>query len=258
LAIALAAAPAAADQVFDLSTKAPVPGDKTWRYLLSQIFPDLRQEPGKDGKIGDFFHGKVNLRPIDKEAFGGECADPGEIEYIDFAQVEIGERIRLIVGVTTEDPCFGALALFSGEGEAKLLDVVDLQQDASYGFGANFVRSLGTDGQLVIADSMHTNTSMSPDNDVLVLATQDKLSLIGNVDAQSERDCDGHRVIGEDGYITVWPDYGPFDRITGYVKRRVQRVADDCQTPRGNPAVTISRIDWRWDVARKAYRKVNR
>jgi hypothetical protein len=253
----LAAGPAAADPVFDLGTKAPVPSGKTWRDLLSQIFPGLRQEPGKDGKTGDFFHGKVSLRPIGKEAFGGECPDPGEIEYLEFADVSISGKPRLIVGVTTEDPCFGVLALYDAGGENKLLDAVDIQQDAQYAFGENFVRPLGPDGQLVVADSMHTTTSMSPDNDVLVLATADKLSLIGNVDAQSERDCDHHRAVGEDPYVVIWPDYGPFDRITGYVKRSVQRVAEDCQTPQGKPTITISRIDWRWNAAKKAYGRVS-
>jgi hypothetical protein len=257
LAFALAVSPAAAEEVFGLGDKAPVSSGQTWRDLLRQVFPDLRQEPRKDGRIGDFIHGKVSLRPIDKEAFGGECGDLMRIEYLDYADVSIAGKDRLIVGITTEDPCFGALALFDAGGENKLLDVVDIQQDATYGFGPDFVRSLGRNGQLVVADSMHTTTSTSPDNDVLVLATEDRLSLIGNVDAQSERDCDHHRDIGEDPYVVIWPDYGPFDRITGYIKSSAQRVAGDCQTPQGKPVITITRTDWRWDAAKKAYRRVS-
>ena len=63
--------------------------------------------------------------------------------------------------------------------------------------------------------------------------------------------------IGEDPYVVIWPDYGPFDRITGYIKSSVQRLAADCPTPLGKPAVTITRTDWRWDAARKAYRRVS-
>jgi len=137
LSLALAASPAAANQVFDLGEKAPVPHNKTWRDLVRQIFPDLRQEPRSDGRDGDVIYGKVDLRPIDKEAFGGDCSDaPLRIEYIDYAQVRIAGKARLIVGITTDgDACFGALALFDGGGESKLLDVVNIQQDANYVFG---------------------------------------------------------------------------------------------------------------------------
>jgi hypothetical protein len=53
----------------------------------------------------------------------------------------------------------------------------------------------------------------------------------------------------------VWPDYGPFDRITGYIKRTALHLASDCKTPQGNPVVTITRTDWRWDAAKKTYRR---
>jgi hypothetical protein len=257
LVFAFFAPPAIAEPIYDLGEKAPVPGDKTWRDLLGQLFPDLRQEPDKDGRMRDFIHGKVNLRPIDKEPFEGDCTGetPLEIQYLDYAQVEIGQRMRLIVGINIDgDACFGALALFSGQGDAKLLDVVNIQQDANYGFGPGFVHSLGVDGQLAVVDSFHTTTSSSPDNDVLVLVTQDKLCFIGNVDAQSEVDCDLHRTIAENPYVVVTPDYGPLDRITGYIKRTVQTVGDDCRTPTDKPKVTIRRTDWRWDPAKKAYR----
>lgn len=259
LAVALVAAPVSAEQVYDLGTKAPVPGDKNWRDVLAPLFPDLRQEPRDDGRTGDFIHGKVDIRPIDKDAFEDDCPkEPLRIEYLEYEDVRIDDKSRLIVGVTTDhDACFGALALFdgSGQGDAKLLDVVNIQEDANYGFGDHFVRSLGAGAQLVVADSFHTTTSSSPDNYVLVLATADRLSLIGNVDAQSEWDCDHHRSIGESPYVATAPDYGPFDRITGYIKRTVQPLGGDCRTPAGNPKVTITRVDWRWDAARKAYRR---
>ena len=249
--------------VYDFGDKAPVPGNKTWRDLLGQLFTDLRQEPRKDGRMGDFIHGKVDIRPIGKEPFEDECSvDPLEIEYIETATVEISGKMRVIVGVTTDgDACFGALALFDGTSasDAKLLDAVNIQQDQNYGFGSaresDFASPLGPDARLVVADSFHTTTSSSPDNDVLVLATADKLTLIGNVDAHSEFDCDHHRSLAEDPYIAVTPDFGPFDRITGYIKRVVETVGDDCRTPTRKPIVTITRIDWRWDDTKKAYRR---
>jgi hypothetical protein len=261
LLITLAASPAVAGygQVFDLGEQAPVPGKKTWRDLLGQLFHDLRQEPQKDGKIADVIHGSVDIRPIDKESFA-DCpgSEPLPLKYLDYADVEIGDEPRLIIGITTDgDSCFGALALFDGsvQGDAKLLDVVDIKQDANYFFGDGFVRPLGSDGQLVVADSFHTTTSVAPDNDVLVLATIDRLTLVGNVDAQSEVDCQHHRTIGEKPYVVVTPDYGAFDRITGYIKRTVQPVGDDCSTAAGKPTVTITRTDWRWDPIKKAYRR---
>ena len=261
LLVACAAAPAAAegDQIFDLGQKASLPNDMTWRDMMHLVFPDLRQEPWKDGRTGDFIHGDVSIRPVDKEAFEDDCPkEPLRIEYIEIARVEISGKMREIVGTTTDgDACFGVLALFDGGADTKLLDAVNIKQDANYGFGNGFARRLGPDGQLIVADSFHTTTSSSPDNDVLVLATVDKLSLIGNVDAQSEVDCDHHRTIAENPYVVVTPDYGAFDRIAGYVKRTVQPVANDCRTPTRNPAVTITHTEWRWDAAKKTYRRVS-
>ena len=256
LAVALAAVSAAAEQpIYDLGTKADVAGDKTWRALVSQIFPNLTQEPGANGRTQDFIHGTDKLRPIDGEPFGGDCSEPLRIEYLEYARVEIAKQMRVIVGITTDyDSCVGALALFEGGAEAKLLDVVDIKYDANYAFGPDFVRSLGANGQLVTATSFHTTTSNSPDNSILILATEDKLSLIGNVMADSEKDC--RRVVAENGYITITPDYGPFDRITGYIKSSIRHLAADCQTQQGREAVTITRTDWRWDAAKKSYRKV--
>jgi hypothetical protein len=252
------AAPARDDTVFDLGEKAPVPGNKTWRDVLKGLFPDLRQEPRKDdGRMGDVIHGKVSLRPIDKDPFNDECGDVARIEYIEYAETSVPDQSRLIVGVTTEDSCFGALALFDARGENKLLDAVNIQQDQNYGYGDHFVRRLGPDAHLVVADSFHTTTSSSPDNYVLVLATADKLSLIGNVDARSEFDCDHHRSIAENPYVVTTPDYGPLDRITGYIKRTVQPVGEDCRTETGKPKVTITRTDWRWDATKKAYRSAS-
>lgn len=258
-ALAESAAATEHGQVFDLGDKAPVPGNKLWRDLLARLFPDLRQEPWKDGRTADFIHGKVDIRAVDKESFEDDCPDePLRIEYLDYADVQIDNKSYLIVSITTDlDACFGALALFSGEGDAKLLDAVNIQQDANYVFGGNFARSLGAGAQLVVADSFHTTTSSSPDNYVLVLATADKLSLIGNVDGRSEWDCDHHRSIGEEPYVAIAPDYGAYDRITGYIKRIVQPLGQDCRTHTGNPKITITHTDWRWDAAKKAYRRAS-
>ena len=56
--------------------------------------------------------------------------------------------------------------------------------------------------------------------------------------------------------MAIMPDYGPFARITGYIKRSARRLADDCQTQQGREAVTITHTDWRWNAARRAYTKV--
>ena len=257
-AVTLVAAPAAAERVYDLGSEAPVAGHKTWHDLLTQLFSDLRQEPQKDGKMGSVIHGNVDLRPIDKDGYG-DCGAGGplQIEYLEYAYAEISGKARLIVGITTDHgACFGALALFDAL-EVKLLDTANIQQDTHYTYGPDFARRLGVDGQLVVADSFHLNSDGSFNNLVLVLVTADKLSLIDNVNADSEWDCDHHRRIAEEPYVVVTPDYGRFDRITGYIKRTVEPVGGDCRTPTGNPKVTISRTDWRWDAVRKAYGKVS-
>jgi len=90
----------------------------------------------------------------------------------------------------------------------------------------------------------------------LILATADKLSSIGSAFAKSETDC--RRSIAQEATISLAPDYGPFARITGYVKTSIRRVASDCQTPQGKEMITIDRFDWRWSTARRAYRKIAR
>lgn len=228
-AILTATSPALADQVFDLGQKASLPNDMTWRDVVRLVFPDLRQEPRKDdGRIGDFIYGDISLRPIGKYAFEDDCQkEPLRIEYIETARVELSGKMREIVAITTDGDacCFGALALFDGGRDAKLLDVVNIQQDQNYGFGNGFARRLGPDGRLVVADSFHTTTSSSPDNYVLVLATIDKLTRIGNVDARGEVDCDHHRTIAENPYVVVTPDYGAFDRVTGLPFNRLPTIA---------------------------------
>ena len=52
-----------------------MPGNKVWRDLLGQFFPDLRREPWRDGETTDCINGKVDSRPIDKESFEGSCPD---------------------------------------------------------------------------------------------------------------------------------------------------------------------------------------
>ena len=73
---------------------------------------------------------------------------------------------------------------------------------------------------------------------------------------KSEQNC--RRWISQEATIGIAPDYGPFARITGYVKTSTRRVAGDCQTPQGREMITIDRIDWRWSAARQGYRKLTR
>ena len=101
-----------------------------------------------------------------------------------------------------------------------------------------------------------TNAGEGYDTETLVLATVDKLSSIGSVTAKSEVDC--RRSTSEEATISIAPDYGPFARITGYVKTSTRRVADDCKTPQGREMITIDRIEWRWSAARQGYRKLTR
>ena len=55
------------------------------------------------------------------------------------------------------------------------------------------------------------------------------------------------------GNIGIAPDYGPFARITGYVKDRDAASSQpDCQTPQGKEMIVITRTDWRWNAARRA------
>jgi hypothetical protein len=254
VALMLAAVPAMADTVDDFTTAVPgVPG-KTWIDLLRQAFPDIAIGPKNEAIV----HGDIALRSIEEDgAFTDECPDELKLRSLEVAQVRISGKNRLIVGVATDgDACAAPLALFEGSGSGKLLDAANVKQDKNYSFGRDLARSLGPDGQLVVVTNFHINAGEGYDTETLVLATAGKLSSIGSVFAKSETDC--RRSISTEATISLAPDYGPFARITGYIKTGTRRVAADCQTPQGKEMITIDRIDWRWSAARQAYRKVAR
>jgi hypothetical protein len=250
----LAALPAMADTVDDFTAAVPgIPG-KTWMDLLKQLFPDITVGPKNDAIV----HGDIALRSIEEDgAFTDDCPDELKLRSLEVAQVRISGKSRLIVGVATDgDTCAAPLALFEGSGDGKLLDAANVKQDKNYSFARDLARSLGPDGQLVIVTNFHINAGEGYDTETLVLATAGKLSSIGSVFAKSETDC--RRSISTEATISLAPDYGPFARITGYIKTGTRRVAADCQTPQGKEMITIDRIDWRWSAARQAYRKVAR
>jgi hypothetical protein len=222
--------------------------------LLKQLFPDITVGPKNEAVV----HGDIRLRPIEEDgAFTDDCPDKLKLRSLEVAQVRISGNSRLIVGVATDgDTCVAPLALFEGSGDGKLLDAANVKQDKNYSFARDLARSLGSDGQLVVVTNFHTNAGEGYDTETLILATADKLSSIGSVFAKSEIDC--RRSISTEATIGLAPDYGPFARITGYVKSSTRRVAPDCQTPQGKEMITIDRFDWRWSASRQAYRKVAR
>jgi hypothetical protein len=254
VAFTLAAVPAVADTVDDFTAAVPgIPG-KTWMDLLKQLFPDIAVGPKNEAVV----HGDIALRPIEEDgASTDECPEALKLRSLEFSQSRISGNNRLIVGIATDsDACVAPLAMFEGSGDGKLLDAVNAKQDKNYSFGRDFTRPLGPDGQLVIVTNFHTNAGEGYDTETLILATADKLSPVGSVFAKSEIDC--RRSIAQEATISFAPDYGPFARITGYVKSSTRRVAPDCQTPQGKEMITIDRFDWRWSAARQAYRKVAR
>ena len=250
--LALAAVPAMADTVDDFTAAVPgIPG-KSWVELLRQAFPTIASGPGNAATV----RGEIALRPIEERlAFSDECPDPLELRSIEFADTRISGKRRLIVGVATDrDACAAPLALFDGDG--KLLDAADVKQDRNYAFGRDFTHSLGPDGALVVITNFHINAGEGYDTETLVLATADRLTPIGSVFARSEQNC--RRWISQEATIGIAPDYGPFARITGYIKTATRLLAPDCQTPQGKEMIVITRTDWRWNAARRAYAKVAR
>jgi hypothetical protein len=254
LALALAVPPAAADSVDDFTAAVPgVPG-KTWMDLLRQVFPDIALGPKNEAVV----RGDIALRPIEQDGvFTDECPDELKLSALEFSEARIAEKRRLIVGIATEgDVCAAPLALFEGSGEGKLLDAVNVKQDKNYSFSRDFTRALGPDGQLLVVTSFHINAGDGYGIETLILATTDKLLSIGSVFAKSEMDC--RRSVSQEATVSIAPDYGPFARITGYVKTATRRLASDCQTPRGKEMIAITRTDWRWNAARRAYTRVPR
>ena len=252
LAVALSAASARAERVEDFTASVPGLAGKSWLDLLRLIFPQLEAAPER----GALAHGEPDLRPLGSDPFGGDCPDPLRLTAIEYRPVTIGGKSRLIVGVETEgDACAAAVALFEGAGDGRLLDAVDSRSDMHYSFAGDFVRRLGDGGQLVRVTSFHINAGEGFDLEALILASEAGLSSIGAVYAHSEAGC--RKSIVEEASAAIAPDIGPMARITGYVKRSVQRLAADCQTSQGRAAVTIARIDWRWNAATRAYRRTS-
>ena len=253
LAFALATVPAAAVTVDDFSASAPgVPG-KSWLELLRQVFPDIALGLKNEAIL----RGDIDLRPIEPDgAFTDECPDELTLRSLEVVDARIAGKRRLIVGIATDgDVCVAPLALFDGS-EGKLLDATNVKQDKNYSFGHDFARSLGPDGQLITVTNFHINAGEGYDVETLVLATADKLLSIGSVFAKSEIDC--RRSMSQEATVGIAPDYGPFARITGYVKTTTRRLAPDCQTRQAKEIIAIARTDWRWNAARRAYTKVPR
>jgi len=251
LGLALAAAPAAASEVDNFTAAVPGLAGKSWLDLLRQLFPDIA--PG--AMSGAVLSGEIRLRPIEKEAFGGECPDPLPLQQLEYQRATIAGKPRLIVGVGTgSDLCVAPLALFEGDGEGKLLDAADVKQDAHYFFASGFVRPLGAGGQLVVASNNHEGSGGGYEIETLVMATDAAFSYIGSLFVHNERSC--RTDADEQANIRTAPDAGPFARIVGEVKRTAQYRARDCETPSRKDTVTITRTVWRWNAARHAYRKV--
>jgi hypothetical protein len=86
---------------------------------------------------------------------------------------------------------------------------------------------------------------------MLILARSDGLSPIGNMLTLGSRSCP--EAMSESTTVRVMPDGAAFTRISVDVRRTVQKLAEDCETKRGRPAIATFTGSWRWDAAKSAY-----
>ena len=250
--LALAAAPAVAEEVADLTAASGIAG-KTWIELVRQALPGIA--PGPNG--GVVVRGKIKLRPIDKEPPpGGDCPDPVAIQALEVARPRIANKERLIVGVAIDgDQCAAPLLLLEGDGQGKLLDAANVKQDEHYFFPPDFVQPLGAGGQLVVVNGGHTKAGEGFETRILVLATEAKLAYIGGVSAHNQGACQSET--WEKPTIRTAPRPTGFAEVAAEVESTVKRKGADCVTPQGKDTVTTTRTLWRWIPAKRGYKQVS-
>ena len=244
----LAASPERPAPIDDFAASIPeIPG-KTWLDLLRQLFPDVAEAEG--GSSGATASEIISLRSIGAADESWLQCDGGiKIRNLDARPAQLAGRRFLIVTVEIPNDCAGLLALFDETG--KLVDAVNVKGDQHASFSGDYVRPLGTGGALVIASSWHDNSNQSYDLTMLILAKPDGLSSIGDVFALGSRTC--REVMTEETTVRVARDGAPLARIDVEVRRRIQKLAEDCETKLSRPAVASFRGNWRWNAKKTAY-----
>src|SRR4029077_13525734 len=97
----------------------------------------------------------------------------------------------------------------------------------------------------------HDNSNQSYDLTMLVLARPEGFSSIGDVFALGSRTC--REVVTEETTVRVVRDGAPLARIDVEARRRIQKLAEDCETKLPHPAVALFRGRWRWNAKKAAY-----
>jgi hypothetical protein len=188
---------------------------------------------------------------------GSEPLDPSrpiEIARLATARVEIDGKPRWIV--LGEQDSFEAapLMLFEGDGEGKLLDVVDTVGDMHTDMDLNGPVALGAAGAVVGVRNWHDNSNESFNQLMLLLVAKDRFSLVTETGAYGSRSKDKDETA--EASFAVRPDGGcALARIDTLVKQRTQRLAGDFQTPIGKPVVQLLRTSHRWNAAKGKYEK---
>jgi hypothetical protein len=232
----------------DFAASVPEMPGKTWLDLLRQVFPDIAEaETGNAGAIASAI---IPLRSIGAADESWLQCDGGiKIRNLDARPAQLVGRRYLIVTMAIPNDCAGPLALYDATG--KLVDAVNVKGDQHVSFSGEYVRSLGTGGALVIASSWHDNSNQSYDLTMPILARPEGFSSIGDVFALGSRTC--REVVSEETAIRVVRDGALLARIDVEVRRRIQKLAEDCQTKLPHPAVALFRGSWRWNTKKGAY-----
>jgi len=244
----VAASPGGPAPIDDFAASVPEMPGKTWLDLLRQVFPDITE--AETVSIGATASAIIPLRSIGAADEGWLQCDGGiKIRNLDTRRAQLAGRRYLVVTVEIPNDCAGLLALFDETG--KLVDAVNVKGDQHVSFSGEYVRPLGTGGAVVIASNWHDNSNQSYDLTMLVLARPEGFSSIGDVFALGSRTC--REVVTEETTVRVVRDGAPLARIDVEVRRRIQKLAEDCETKLPHPAVALFRGSWRWNAKKAAY-----
>jgi hypothetical protein len=244
----VAASPGGPAPIDDFAASVPEMPGKTWLDLLRQVFPDIAE--AVTSSTGATASAIIPLRSIGAADEGWLQCDGGiKIRNLDARPVQLAGRRHLIVTVEIPNDCAGLLALFDETG--RLVDAVNVKGDQHVSFSGEYARPLGTGGALVIASNWHDNSNQSYDLTMLTLARPEGLSSIDDVFALGSRTC--REVVTEETTVRVVRDGAPLARIDVEVRRRIQKLAEDCETKLPHPAVALFRGSWRWNAKKAAY-----
>jgi hypothetical protein len=235
----------------------PVPGHPgvTYLDLLRQALPGLALNPADNEYEA---HLKKPLPHLAGADFQTDPPDPVTVSAFEVQTIHAGGKTRLLLLAElgpAEDSADGValLALYDDAARPRLLDAVDAGVDRETGFDEHPLLPLGPGDDAVLTYSEHFNSDQTYSGRLLFFVRGDRLRLIDDISAFSDRFCGYER--DETPVFATRPDPGaPHPEIDVTVTEDLKHVDEDCSDDVIPDAYTRSfHASYRWDAAKGDY-----